>query len=60
MEAKKGKASSPQKYHPFLMARVGGWLMGEAEVKNEKSKSRFLGFALFSFPKENTDQIKKL
>lgn len=28
--------------------------MGEAEVKNEKSKSRFSGFALFSLPKENT------
>lgn len=28
--------------------------MGEAEVKNEKSKSRFSGLALFSLPKENT------
>ncbi|GAA6096193.1 uncharacterized [Tachysurus ichikawai] len=36
MEAKKGNASSPQKYHPFLMAaeELGGWFMGEVGVLN--------------------------
>lgn len=52
MEAKKGNASSPHKYHPFLIAgaEVGGWWMGEVEEKNEKSKSPLgeLGFLLAS------------
>lgn len=61
MEAKKGNASSPQKYHPFLMAaeELGGWFMGKVGGKIEKSKSPFKELAMLAHEREKVQHTHK-
>lgn len=61
MEAKKGNASSPQKYHPFLMAaeELGGWFMGKVGGKIEKSKSPFKELAMLAHEREKVQHTQK-